>query len=187
MLALEPILLCMAFYISVVFGNSLTQVGHLSSVAGWSIRSNTRLAPDQQKGRAQETHIVLIKPGAFCLPFGIIWLAWTSSPTECPNAWPQILAGVPVSSCIRLINMQDLIYIVDCYGVNVNSAVAGITFMRSLFASGLSVFGKSMNTYLGVSCAMILFALCAVLLAPVPVLFYYFASSIRAKSNWGPT
>lgn len=52
MLALEPILLCMAFYISVVFGNSLTQVGHLSSVAGWSIRSNTRLAPDQQKGKS---------------------------------------------------------------------------------------------------------------------------------------
>lgn len=125
--------------------------------------------------------------GAFCLPFGILWFAWTSSPTEHPNAWPQILAGVPIGLGIQLINMQGLNYIVDCYGINANSAVAGITFMRSLFASGFPVFAKSMYSYLGVPWAMTLLAVCAVALAPVPVLFYYYGSIIRAKSKWRPT
>ena len=125
--------------------------------------------------------------GAFCLPVGILWFAWTSSPTQNPNPWPQIIAGVPIGLGIQLINMQGLNYIVDCYGINANSAVAGITFMRSLFASGFPIFAKSMYSYLGVPWAMTLLALCAVVLAPVPVLFYYFGSSIRAKSKWRPT
>ena len=125
--------------------------------------------------------------GAFCLPCGILWFAWTSSPTQHPNPWPQIIAGVPIGLGIQLINMQGLNYIVDCYGINANSAVAGITFMRSLFASGFPIFAKSMYTSLSVPWAMTLLALCAVALAPVPVLFFYYGSSIRAKSKWRPT
>jgi hypothetical protein len=44
-----------------------------------------------------------------------------------------------------------------------------------------------MYMYLGVPWAMTLLALFAVILAPVPVLFYYCGSSIRAKSKWRPT
>lgn len=122
--------------------------------------------------------------GAVCLPCGIFWFAWTSQNI---NPWPQIVAGVPIGLGIQLINMQGLNYIVDCYGINANSAVASITFMRSLFASGFPIFAKSMYMYLGVPWAMTLLALFAVILAPVPVLFYYFGSSIRAKSRWRPT
>ncbi|GAB7325185.1 hypothetical protein MBLNU13_g09261t1 [Cladosporium sp. NU13] len=214
MLVLEPILLCMAFYISVVFGlmYNLFMAYPMSFAGerGWStvqsglpllsmligiilggllisFTTNTCLAPDPQKGRTQETRLLLMMLGAFCLPCGILWFAWTSSPTQHPNPWPQIMAGVPIGLGIQLINMQGLNYIVDCYGINANSAVAGITFMRSLFASGFPIFAKSMYSYLGVPWAMTLLALCAVILAPVPVLFYYFGSSIRAKSKWRPT
>ncbi|KAM0702778.1 hypothetical protein Q7P35_010210 [Cladosporium inversicolor] len=228
MLALEPILLCMAFYLSVVFGlmYNLVMAYPISFAGerGWnavqsglpllsilvgtvlgglliSFTTNTRLAPDPQKGESppvvlrsahlsllpgctQETRLLLMLVGAVCLPCGILWFAWISSH---PNPWPQIVAGVPIGLGIQLINMQGLNYIVDCYGINANSAVAGITFMRSLFASGFPVFAKSMYSYLGVPWAMTILALCAIVLAPVPVLFYYFGSSIRARSKWKPT
>ena len=58
--------------------------------------------------------------------------------------------------------------------------------MRSLFASGFPIFAKSMYSYLGMPWAMTFLALCAVALAQVPVLFYYFGGSIRAKSKWKP-
>jgi DHA1 family multidrug resistance protein-like MFS transporter len=131
--------------------------------------------------------MLLMMLGAVCLPGGILWFAWTSSPTQHPNAWPQIMAGIPIGLGIQLINMQGLNYIVDCYGINANSAVAGITCMRSLFASAFPVFAKSMYASLGVPWATAILALFGAVLAPVPVLFYYFGSSIRARSKWRPT
>lgn len=131
--------------------------------------------------------MLLMMLGAVCLPGGILWFAWTSSPTQHPNAWPQIMAGIPIGLGIQLINMQGLNYIVDCYGINANSAVAGITCMRSLFASAFPVFAKAMYASLGVPWATTILALFGAVLAPVPVLFYYFGSSIRAKSKWRPT
>lgn len=120
--------------------------------------------------------LLLMMLGALSLSAGILWFAWTSSPTTHPNAWPQILAGVPIGLGIQLINMQGLKYIVDCYGINANSAVAGIMCMRSLFASAFPVFAKSIYAYLGVPWGKTILAL-----------FYYFGSRIRARSQWRPT
>lgn len=125
--------------------------------------------------------------GALCLPVGILWFAWTSAPATHPNPWPQIIAGVPIGLGIQLINMQGMNYIVDCYGINANSAMAAVTCMRSLFASGFPVFAKAIYASLGVPLATTVLAGFGAVLAPVPVLFYYYGKDIRAKSKWTPT
>lgn len=191
MLVLEPILLLMSIYISVVFGTWHTRHVPVSfqvllSVASadfltsglmyvfflaypmsfihernWSPTSaglpllsilsgtiiggtfiistvNTWLSPDPKAGQPQENRLILMMVGAVCLPLGMFCFAATSSPASSP--WPQIAAGVPIGVGIILINMQGMNYIVDCYGINSNSAIAANTFMRSLFASGFPAF-----------------------------------------------
>jgi hypothetical protein len=56
----------------------------------------------------KETRFLLMMLRAFCLRTGILWFAWTSSPAQHLNPWPQILAGVPIGLGIQLINTQGL-------------------------------------------------------------------------------
>lgn len=100
--------------------------------------TNTRLSPDPRAGRPRENRLILMMFGAILLPVGMFCFAATSSPATSP--WPQIISGVPIGAGIILTNMQGLNFIIDCYGINSNSAVAANTFMRSLFASGFPVF-----------------------------------------------
>jgi MFS transporter, DHA1 family, multidrug resistance protein len=94
---------------------------------------SSRLAPNPQKGRPQETRLLLMVVGAVSLPLGMFWFAWASS---LRNPWPQIIAGVPTGFGIHVINSQGINYIADCYGSYANSAMAANTFLRSLFAAG---------------------------------------------------
>ncbi|KAF7197973.1 Cercosporin MFS transporter CTB4, partial [Pseudocercospora fuligena] len=200
MLVLEPILLLMSTYISVVFG--LMYVFFLAypmsfarernwdaTTAGLPLLSillgtilggaliiftvNTKLSPDPKAGRPQENRLLLMMVGAICLPGGMFWFAGTSSPAM--NAWPQIIAGVPIGIGIILINMQGMNYIVDCYLINSNSAIAANTFMRT-----------TMYAAIGVAKATAYLALFGVALAPIPFLFYRYGEKIRARSRWTP-
>lgn len=211
MLVLEPILLLMSTYISVVFGLMyiffLAYPMSFARERGWDPISaglpllsillgtmvggaliistvQTRLSPDPAAGRPQETRLLLMMLGAICLPGGMFWFAATSSPAA--SAWPQVLAGFPIGMGIILINMQGLNYIVDCYGVNSNSAIAANTFMRSLFASGFPFFATTMYAAIGVGQATAYLALFGVALAPIPFLFYRYGEKIRARSKWTP-
>ncbi|GKT47433.1 citrinin biosynthesis cluster MFS transporter mrr1 [Colletotrichum spaethianum] len=212
MLVLEPILLLMSTYISVVFGLmyifflaypiSFARERHWDETsAGLPLLSilfgtllggaliiatvNTRLSPDPKAGRPQENRLLLMMIGTVCLPVGMFWFAATSSPST--NPWPQIIAGIPMGMGIILINMQGMNYIVDCYGINSNSAIAANTFMRSLFASGFPVFATSMYTTIGVARATSILGLFGIILAPIPFLFYHYGDQIRARSRWSPT
>ena len=149
-----------------------------------SFTIHTRLAPSPEKGRARETRMLLMMIGVVLLPAGIFGFGATSSPNM--SAWPQIFAGVPIGIGIILINMQGLNYIIDCYSVHANSAIAANTFLRSLFASGFPVFATSMYTSLGVEKASMIIGGLGVLLTPIPVLFFYYGEEIRKRSKWVP-
>ncbi len=86
--------------------------------------------------------------GAFMLPAGLFWFAWTSSPHI---TWvPQVLAGIPIGMGIFMIFMQGLNYIIDCYRMNANSGIAGNTFLRSFSGAGFPLFATQMYHKLGV-------------------------------------
>lgn len=149
-----------------------------------SFTINTRLAPDAERGRGRETRMLLMMIGAVLLPAGIFCFGFTSSPSQ--SAWPQIVAGVPIGVGIILINMQGLNYLIDCYSIHANSAIAANTFLRSVFAAGFPVFATSMYSKLGVETATIILGGLGILLTPIPLLFFYFGESIRKRSKWVP-
>ncbi|KAK3713675.1 Cercosporin MFS transporter ctb4 [Vermiconidia calcicola] len=211
MLALEPILLLFTLYISVSFGllynfflaypasfvqergwdstsASLPLLSILAGVmlAGALISATTSswLSPNPEEGRPQETRLILMMAGAVSLPVGMFWFAFTSSASS--NPWPQIASGIPTGFGIHVINMQGMNYIIDCYGIHSNSAIAANTFLRSLFAAGIPLLAASMYSSIGVKWVTALLGLLAVALAPVPFLFFIFGESIRAKSRWAP-
>ncbi|KAK2773755.1 MFS multidrug transporter [Colletotrichum kahawae] len=212
MLVLEPILLLMSTYISVVFGlmyifflaypMSFANERHWDSTsAGLPLLSillgtiiggaliiltvNTNLSPDPKAGRPQENRLLLMMLGSVCLPVGMFWFAATSSPET--SATQQIIAGVPIGMGIILINMQGMNYIVDCYGPFSNSAISANTFMRSLFASGFPVFATSLYSSIGVARATSILGLFGVVLAPIPFLFFKYGEEIRSRSKWAPS
>ncbi|KAH3911925.1 hypothetical protein HBH56_130480 [Parastagonospora nodorum] len=209
MLFLEPILLLMSLYISVVFGlmyifflaypTSFILERHYSPTTATlpllaillgcilaslliSLTIHTRLAPNPAAGRPREYRMLLMALGGLFLPLGIFAFGLTSSPSLNP-IW-QILAGVPIGMGIILINMQGLNYIVDCYGVHANSAVAANTFLRSVFAAGMPLFATGMYARLGVETATVILGACAVGLVPIPVVFFLWGGAIRRRSRW---
>jgi DHA1 family multidrug resistance protein-like MFS transporter len=80
--------------------------------------------------------------GAFILPVGLFWFAWTSSPNI---TWvPQVLAGIFIGWGILMIFLQGLNYIIDVYMWHANSAIAANTMLRSLAGGGFPMFATAM-------------------------------------------
>ncbi|EHK98556.1 putative Uncharacterized transporter C36.03c [Glarea lozoyensis 74030] len=89
--------------------------------------------------------------GAILLPIGLFWFAWTSSPSVHWAA--QVLAGIPIGLAVELVLLQGMSYIIDVYLMYANSALAGNTFVRSLFGAGFPMFAAAMFHSLGVDWA----------------------------------
>lgn len=96
-----------------------------------------------------ETRLLLMIAGGVSLPVGLFWFAWTSFPSI--NPWPQIIAGVPIGFSVIVITLQGMNYTIDCYTMYANSAIAAITFVRSLFGAGFPLFASAMYQNLGKS------------------------------------
>ena len=106
--------------------------------------SKTRFARKMAKhGRViPEERLIPMIVGGFIFPAGMFWFAWTSSPHI---TWvPQVLAGIPIGAGVLMIFLQGLNYIIDVYLMNANSAIAGNTFVRSLFGAGFPLFATGM-------------------------------------------
>ena len=132
-----------------------------------------------------EERLVPMIIGAFLLPVGLFWFAWTSSPHI---SWvPQVLAGIPIGTGIMMIFLQGLAYIIDCYLMFANSAIAGNTFIRSLAGGAFPLFATAMYHNLGVAWATSLLGFLCVAFFPVPILFFIYGERIRRMSKFAPT
>lgn len=83
--------------------------------------------------------------------------------------------------------LQALNYLVDAYLMFAASAIAGNTFLRSLCGAGFPLFARQMFQGLGIQWAGTLLGCIALLLAPIPFVFYKWGASIRARSKIAPT
>ena len=83
--------------------------------------------------------------------------------------------------------LQALNYLVDAYLMFAASAIAGNTFMRSLAGAGFPLFARQMFQGMGIQWASTLLGCIAVVLAPIPFIFYKYGGKIRSKSNYAPT
>ncbi|RFU28006.1 hypothetical protein B7463_g8324, partial [Scytalidium lignicola] len=122
--------------------------------------------------------------GAFILPIGLFWFAWTSNPHI---TWvPQVLAGIPIGWGIIMIFLTGLNYLIDVYMWHANSAIAANTMVRSLAGAGFPLFAAAMYHNLGVNWATSLLGFLCVALIPVPIVFFFYGARIRKMSKFSP-
>lgn len=213
MMAKEPILVILTLYVSLVYGilyltfeafpisfegarrwtpqlASLTFVSVLlgSVLAGtitalftrtWYAR---RLARSPSGRPVPEHRIPIMILGSVLLPVGLFWFAWTSDPAVHWAA--QVPSGVLIGAGIVLIFQGCIVYMVDVYLLNANSAIAVNTLVRSLFGAAFPLFSTYMYAGMGVDWATSLLAFVCVALMPFPLVFWFYGERIRGWSKF---
>jgi DHA1 family multidrug resistance protein-like MFS transporter len=120
--------------------------------------------------------------GSILLPIGLFWFAWTSNKNI---SWvPQVISGIFIGAGILAVFLPGLIYMVDCYLLNANSALSANTFARSLFAAAFPLFATYMYENLGVAWATSILGFVSAAMIPFPIIFYYHGKSFRAKGKY---
>ena len=103
------------------------------------------------------------------------------------------LRGVSISHDILrpwpllTLRLRYLQYLVDVYLMYAASAIAANTIARSAAGAAAPLFTDYMFTALGVGGGGSLVGGVALLLAPIPFLFYRYGKAIRIKSKFSPT
>lgn len=129
-----------------------------------------------------EDRLPTMVAGSILLPIGLFWFAWTSHPS---TSWvPQVISGAFIGLGIILIFMSGVVYMVDVYLLNANSAIAINTFVRSLVAAGFPMFATYMFEGMGVDWAMSLLGFVCVALIPFPLIFWFYGPKIRSWSKF---
>ncbi|KAF7190701.1 Citrinin biosynthesis cluster MFS transporter mrr1 [Pseudocercospora fuligena] len=186
MLFLEPILFLVTIYMAFVFGviylcfeafpisfgedrnwsPGVASLPFLSVLIGAllgcsliGVTTRTRIAPDPSQGRMQEARLPLMAIGG-------------------------IIAGAPVGFGLMLITLQGMNYIIDCYTLYANSALAANTSVRYALAAGFPLFASGMYHNLRVQWATSVVAFISLALVPVPVLFWRYGDKIRGMSRY---
>lgn len=212
MLVEEPILASLTVYLSLVYGilyliffaypfsfEEVRQwkegtaalpfiavfIGIALACLGMGIDTKTRfqrLLAASGGGIIPEARLPPMIVGAFLLPIGLFWFAWTSNRNI---HWaPQVVSGVFIGAGILAIFLPGLNYIVDCYLLNANSALAANTFARSLFAAAFPLFATYMYQNLGVAWATSLLGFLSLAMIPFPIGFYIYGKKFRSRGKY---
>ncbi|GJN94321.1 hypothetical protein Rhopal_007395-T1 [Rhodotorula paludigena] len=116
---------------------------------------------------------------------GIFWLGWTGN-------YPSIHWAVPAGATIligcsfTLIFVSFLSFLVEVYLMFSASALAANTVVRSAVAAAFPLFTSQMFAAMGVNWACSLLGFVALACAPAPFLFYKYGWRLRQKSQFAP-
>lgn len=116
---------------------------------------------------------------------GLFWFGWSGYTGNVHWIVP-VLSGLFTGFGIFSIFLSLLNYIVDAYLMFAASAIAANTFMRSIFGGVFPLFATYMFNGMGIQWAATLLGCVALVLVPMPVVFYIFGKRIRAKSKFAP-
>ena len=98
-----------------------------------------------------------------------------------------IIGAAFLAASINIELVGFLSYLSESYLMWAASAQAGNTVMRSSIAAAAPLYTQQMFKSLGVAGGGSLIAGVAVLLAPIPFVFYKYGGKIRSKSKFTPT
>lgn len=127
-----------------------------------------------------EARLPPMMAGSFIFASGIFIFAWTGGKRDVFWLAPCIgivLIGVGFFTIFQ----SALGYLIDTFQRYAASAVAAQTFLRSMMAGAFPLFIRPALVTLGVGWGMSVFGFFAVLLMPIPFLFWVFGKRIRAK------
>ncbi|KXN84342.1 hypothetical protein AN958_12696 [Leucoagaricus sp. SymC.cos] len=214
MLAMEPILVLVTIYLSIVYGllyalfqafpiifvirhnftlsqTGLTFIGigigtTIGSIINFlTSRNYTSLITTYRGFPPAEYRLIGGMIGSPILVVGIFWLGWCGEYSAVPW-YVSGLSTIVVGCGISLIFMSFLSYLVDTYLMYSASAFAANTICRSAVAAAFPLFTVQMFTKLGVNWACTLIGLISLLFLPSPFLFYKYGARIREKSRFAP-
>ncbi|KIK54761.1 hypothetical protein GYMLUDRAFT_176754 [Collybiopsis luxurians FD-317 M1] len=214
MLLMEPILVLVTVYLSIVYGVlyalfeafpvifmerhgfSLTQNGLIFIGVGigttlgaltnyyFSLQYSKHI-PRWKGFPPAEYRLYGAMVGAPILVVGAFWLGWTGEYASIHWAVPAV-ATIVLGYAISLIFISFLSYLIDTYLMYSASAFSANTTIRSLVAAAFPLFTVQMYTNLGINWASTLVGLIGLVMAPSPFLFYKYGARIRASSKFAP-
>ena len=214
MMAMEPILVLITIYMSLIYGilylffeafpvafqqvrgmspgvGSLPFISLLIGIGAGAVIivliTKYRFKPVLERTGhvVPEERLVPMFVGGALLPAGLFWFAWTSDPQI--SVWPQIISIAFAGAGVMIIFLQGLNYLIDVYLMNANSAIAANTFFRSWVGAGFIMFATGMFHNLGVDWAASLLGFLCIALYPAPIVFYIYGHKIRSWSKFSPT
>lgn len=208
LLFMEPIVLVLSIYMSIVYGTLYLLFGAFPIVfqleRGWSegqgglpflgvlvgmvlaIMLGGPLNKMYIKASAKnggiappEARLVGCMIGAFAIPIGMFWFAWTSYPSI--HWMSPTAAGVPFGFGLTLIFLGITNYLIDAYTIFAASVLAANTVLRSFFGAAFPLFTRDMYEKLGTQWASSVPGFLALAMVPVPFVLYKYGAVIRSR------
>lgn len=165
--------------LAIVLGVSVGAVGNIASALHYGkvlTKSGGEPVPEER--------LVAMKVGSVLMPIGLFIFGWTAAP-EYPWIAPTI-GLVLVAAGFTTIFQGCLNYLIDAFPRFAASVTAATTFTRSITAAGFPILGRVMFSGLGVNWGATIIALVAVLLIPIPFIFYMYGKQIRERTAAPP-
>ncbi|KAL2829134.1 major facilitator superfamily domain-containing protein [Aspergillus pseudoustus] len=209
MMAQEPILIVITAYLTLVYGTlylSYQMIPYAFRLRGWSVPHASlpflavilgvlaawgivsaytilhwrpklkRLGSTTPEDRLPP----MILGGAMLVP-SLLWFGWSM---RAHNAAAQIIACAPLGCALQLIFISGVVYIIDVYMPNGNSAISIHVAVRSLVSATFPLWGGLVYEKLGVEWTSTVLGGLGVLLVPSPVVFWFWGHRIRGWSRF---
>ena len=130
-----------------------------------------------------EFRIPVMIPCAVLLPAGFFWYGWSA---EARIHWIMPDIGAALLAGATICGYQSIqTYVIDSYTKYAASAVASITFLRSIAGFAFPLFAPELYAQLGYGWGNSLLAFVAIAIGvPAPWLFWKYGARLRAKSQY---
>ena len=122
--------------------------------------------------------------GGIAFPIGLLWFCWTGNYHRTVHWIVPTVSGLFTGFGLISIFVPSLNYIIDTYLFLAASALAGNTFLRSIFGGVFPLFATFMFTKMGTNWAGLLLGLFSVLLILCPLSFMKWGKQLRQKSKY---
>lgn len=145
----------------------------------WSSTRYARISEKIGRRADPEQRLLPMMYFAWTLPAGCFMYGWTiwARTHWIGTCFGLLLVGFSLCICFQ----GALVYIVDCYTKYAASAIAGYTFMRSIYGGVFPLFASQMFSKMGPHWASSLLGFVGIALMPIPWLFYFFGPKIRQR------
>lgn len=148
-----------------------------------------KLRRDQHKARQQghdgllpESRLWYGLVSAPAVPVALFWMAWTDSRTI--SIWSPLAASVLLGYGLLGMFTSSYEYIIHAYGSFSGPALSFNTFTRYVVAGIMVEVAPTMWRNPGVPFTLTTLGCISAVLVPVPYVFFYYGSRIRARSQY---
>jgi len=131
---------------------------------------------------AAEARLIPMMFSCWLVPIGLFIFAWTSYPEL--SYWGPMMGGWPVGFGFIFLYNSANNYLVDTYQHQAASALAAKTCIRSFWGASVVLFTEQMYNRLGYQWASSLLAFIALACCLIPYVFYFKGSAIRKHSKY---